>query len=128
MVLQNIKLLIGISILSAYIGLGIFGLSEFSHMSETSMTGCPYAENSFSICDNILDHINNWQQFSNAIFWSPYALLLISGIILYFYSQIFFNQKRYLYRWKYYLHSKKIYTYRQKILEWLSLFENSPSF
>ncbi len=38
MILRNIKLFIGISILLAYVGIGVFGLFKFSHAFEKPMT------------------------------------------------------------------------------------------
>lgn len=129
MKLYNAKLFSALFVLLAYISIGVFGLSKFNHTYEMPMANCPYAENGFSVCSDILDHINNWRQFSNVtlsqlLFFS----LLILGIILYFPSrQKFLNQKKYFYKWKYYLYNKKLYTYPQEIIKWLSLFENSPS-
>ena len=131
MSLYKAKSFIGIFILLVYISMGIFGLFKFNHMSEIPMTNCPYIQNSYSVCENSLDHINNWRQFSNATISSLFIfLLLILGIILYFFSkQNFFNQKPYLfYKWKLYLDNKKPSDYLNKIIKWLSLLENSPSF
>ncbi|PIP69012.1 hypothetical protein COW91_01705 [Candidatus Nomurabacteria bacterium CG22_combo_CG10-13_8_21_14_all_32_8] len=130
MILQNKKFLISIFILLAYIGVGIFGLFEFNHMFETSIVNCPYTQNGSSICENILDHINDWHQFSNITFSTFFIFsFLILGIILYFFNeQNSSNQKRYFYRWKYPLDNKKLYTFQQGIINWLSLLENSPSF
>ncbi len=129
MKLHNTKLFLGLFVLFAYISIGVFGLLKFNHMSEKPMPNCPYTENGFSVCDNNLDHINNWHQFSNIIFPSLLVfLLLILGIILYFFDKRnFLNQKQYFYRWKYYLYNKKLYTYPNRIIKWLSLLENSPS-
>jgi hypothetical protein len=115
----------------AYISIGVLGLFEFSHMSEAPMANCPYADNGSSLCENSLDHINNWKQFSNATFPSLLLLsfLTILGLVLYFFGQKnFLNQKQYFYKWKYYLYNKKLFVYPNKIIRWLSLFENSPSF
>ena len=119
---------IGAFVLLAYIGVGIFGLFQFSHMSEAPMTNCPYAENGFSVCANGLDHINDWHQFSNATFPSLLISFLIFGAIWLFFSKQNFLNQQYLYRWKYYLYDKKLHDSPNKIIEWLSLFENSPSF
>ncbi|MDO8569434.1 MAG: hypothetical protein Q7R89_01455 [bacterium] len=98
-------------------------------MIKTSMVDCPYTQNNYSLCENSLDHINNWRQFSNIIFPFLLALpLLILGIILYFFDHNFFDREKHFYKWKYYRHNKQIYTYQQEILRWLSLFENSPPF
>ena len=128
--LSKAKLLIGVFVFFAYLSIGVFGLLRFSHMSETPMANCPYAENSFSVCDNSLVHINNWHQFSNAIFSSLFIFsLLILGMVLYFFDKRnSFNQKQYFYKWKYYLDNKELSTPLDKIIKWLSLFENSPSF
>lgn len=125
----NKKLFLGIFILLAYISIGIFGLVKLDHMSNIPMENCPYAQNAYSLCETSLDHINNWRQFSNAIFPTLSLLsFLILGIILYFYNkQNFLKQSQYFYRWKYYLYNKKLDTYNNKIIKWLSLFENSPS-
>ncbi len=133
MSLRKIKLFIGVSALIAYISIGVFGLfnaNQMNHMHGTPVSNCPYAQNGFSVCDNSLEHINNWRQFSNIIFPSLFIFsLLFLGIILYFYNkQNFLNQKKYFYRWKYYLYSKNLDTYPNKIIKWLSLFENSPSY
>lgn len=127
---RNTKLFIGIFILLAYISVGIFGLFKFNHMADIPMIDCPYSQNSSSICENGLDHINNWRQFSNATFSSIFIFsLLILGLVLYFFNQRdFLNQKQYFYKWKYYLYSKKLYTSPNRIIKWLALFENSPSF
>ena len=129
MILRNTKLLIGVAILSAYIGIGVLGLFEFSHMAETPMPNCPYTNNNFSLCENVLDHITKWQQFSSTIFpFLSIFLILILGIILYFIDkQNFFNPKLYFYRWKYYLDRQILNFYRTKFIKWLSLFENSPA-
>ncbi|KKQ27859.1 MAG: hypothetical protein US41_C0013G0010 [Parcubacteria group bacterium GW2011_GWB1_37_13] len=113
---HNVKLFLGLFILLAYASIGVFGLFKVNHMSETPMVNCPYAENGFSVCDNSLNHINDWQQFSKTTFSSLFIFsFLILGIILYFFGkQNFLKQKQYLYKWKYHLY--------------LSLLENSPSF
>ena len=130
MIIRNIKLLIGVCVLLAYMGIGIFGLFEFSHANEMPMENCPYAQNGYSLCENSFDHINNWRQFSNTTFSALFILsLLILGIILYFYNKRnFLKQNQYFYRWKYRLYDKKLNNYDNKIIKWLSLFENSPSF
>ncbi|MEK7565102.1 MAG: hypothetical protein AAB501_02600 [Patescibacteria group bacterium] len=130
--MQNIKLLTGVSVLLllAYISIGVFGLFEFNHTPETPMVNCPYAENSFSVCENSLSHINNWRQFSNITLPLLFVFsILILGMVLYFLGkQKFLNQKQYFYKWKFYLDNRKRYTYPDRIIKWLSLFENSPSF
>ena len=129
MSLHNTKLFIGVFILLAYISIGIFGLFQFNHMAEMPMTNCPYAQNGSSICENTLNHINDWRQFSNVIFTSLFIFsLLILGIILYFFGkQNFLIQKQHFYKWKYYLNNKKLYSCSDRVIKWLSLFENSPS-
>ncbi|KKP86013.1 hypothetical protein A3B84_01555 [Candidatus Nomurabacteria bacterium RIFCSPHIGHO2_02_FULL_35_13] len=129
MKLHNTKLFFSFFILFAFISVGIFGLLQLSHMSETPMTNCPYAENGFSVCDNNFDHINDWRQFSNIIFPSLFIFsFLILGIILYFFNkQNFLNQEQYFFKYRYYLDNKKLHTFSDKITRWLSLFENSPS-
>jgi len=130
MSLFNTKLFIGLFILLAYISIGVFGLFQSSHISETPMMNCPYAENGFSVCENGLNHVNNWRQFSNTIFPSLFIfLILILGIVLYYFSkQNFLNLKQYFYKWKYFLDNKVLYKSPNKIIKWLSLLENSPSF
>ena len=129
MILRNTKLLMGILILLAYMGIGIFGLFKFNHMSETPMVNCPYTQNSYSVCENSIDHVNNWRQFSNAVFSSLLIFsTLILGVILYLLNQRnFLNQEQYFYKWKYYIYSKKLHVSKNKIVRWLSLLENSPS-
>lgn len=134
MILRNTKLFklsTGIFILLAYISIGAFGLFQFSHMTSGPMANCPYAQNSFSVCENNLSHIDNWHQFSNAIFPAIFLLFLLAfSIILYFFDKRkFFNQiLRLFYRWKYYLDNDKLYSFPNKIIKWLALLENSPSF
>ena len=128
---HNMKLFIGSFILLAYIGIGVFGLLRFSHMSAIPMANCPYSENSFSVCDSGFNHINNWQQFSNVTFSAVFMFsFLILGLVLYFFGkQNFLNyQHQFFSRWRYYLDNKKLYFFREKIIKWLSFFENSPSF
>ncbi len=128
--LYSIKFFFGIFVALAYMGIGIFGLFRLNHNTEMPMPNCPYSQNSYSLCENSLDHINNWRQFSNATFPSLLFLsFLLLIVVLYFYNkQNFLKQKQYFYRWKYYLYSKKLDIYPNKIISWLSLFENSPSF
>lgn len=127
MTARKIKLFIGIFILLAYISIGVFGLLQFNHVSETPMMNCPYSENSFSLCENSFDHINNWRQFSNVIPSSLFIFLFL-GLILYFLcKQNFLNQRQYFYKWKYYLDNKKLLACPNRIIKWLSLLENSPS-
>ncbi len=127
--LLKVKSFLGVFVLLAYISIAVFGLVKLDHMSETPIMNCPYAQNSFSLCENGFDHINNWQQFSNTIFASLFIFsFLILGTILYFFGkQNFLNERQYLYKWKYYLYNKKLNTYSNRIIKWLSLFENSPS-
>lgn len=129
MTLRDIKLFIGISILFAYMSIGVFGLFKLDHMAEIPMPDCPYAQNGSSLCENSFDHINNWHTFSNTVFSAIFIFTLLAlGIILYFLNkQDFLNQKRYFYKWKYYLYNNNLYTYQSRIIKWLSLFENSPS-
>lgn len=129
MTLRNAKLFLGFFIFAAYISIGVFGLSRFSHTYEMPMVNCPYAENGLSVCDDSFDHINNWQRFSSVIFPSLFIFsLLILGIVLHFFTdRDFLNQKHYFYKWKYHLYNKKLYTCPNRIIKWLSLFENSPS-
>jgi hypothetical protein len=130
MSLHKTKLFLGFFVLFAYISIGIFGLFQFNHVSEAPMSNCPYLENGFSVCANNLDHVNNWLQFSNAVF-PPLLILsiLILGIILYFFNkEDFLNQKQYFYKWNYYLDNNKLYYSQNKVIRWLSLLENSPAF
>ena len=128
----NSKMLIfsAIFILFAYIGIGVFGLFQFSHMNEMPMVNCPYTENNYALCENVLDHIANWQQFSNVTIPSIFifSLLILGVIIFYLYKKDFLNQKLYLfYKWKYYIKNRFSKISLQKITHYLSLFENSPS-
>jgi len=130
MILRNTKLFIGIILVFAFLSIGVFGLFQFNHNSLMPMTDCPYLENGFSMCENIIDHINNWQQFINVVPTVLYVFsIVLLGLFLYFLDQRnFLNQKLYLYIWKYYIDNKVLYIFRHKIIQWLSLFENSPSF
>ena len=129
---NRVKIFIGVFILLIYISIGVFGLLQLNHTShsaEAPMINCPYATGGYSICENTLSHIENWQQFSNVIFPSLLIFpLLILGVILYLFGkQNFLNQNQYFYKWKYYLDNKKLYSRKQEIIKWLALFENSPS-
>ncbi len=126
--LRTIKLFAGAFVLLTYMSLGIFGLFNFAHTDEMSMPDCPYAQGGSAICQNNLDHINNWQQFSNAVFPALFALFLILGMIWYYFNVKLITEPKYFYKWKCYLNSEKLYTYQEEITKWLSLFENSPSF
>src|SRR3989344_8989194 len=108
MKLNSTKLIISAFILFAYISIGIFGLFQFNHMTEKPMIDCPYTQNGSSICENSLNHINEWRQFSNVVFPPLFILLyLVLGVILYFFiNQDFLNKKLYFYTWKYYLYNK----------------------
>ena len=127
---SNTKLLLGFFALIAFISIGVFGLFQFNHAIhpvETPMSNCPYTANGYSICQSTLNHINNWQQFSNIISPSLFIFFILLFAILYIFDQKFLNQKKHFYRWKYYLDNKKLYSYSDTITKWLSLFENSPS-
>ena len=127
---RGLKLFMGIFILLAFLSVGVFGLLQFSHtnhMTEAPMINCPYATGGSSICENTLSHIDNWQQFSNAILPSLTVLLLLIFTVLYILDQDFLLQEKHFYKWKYYLDNKKLLTYPDRIIKWLSLFENSPS-
>ena len=127
MILRNTKLFLGTFILLAYVGIGIFGLIEFNNMSPAPMADCPYTQNGFSVCENVLDHIGTWQQFSNVIFSSLFIFtFLILGLVLYILNKHNFLNQQYLYRWKH-LYKEKLNTSVSRIIKWLSLFENSPS-
>ena len=117
MVSRNIKLFIGIFILLAYISIGVLGLFNFNHAFEKQMTDCPYSQGGYSVCDNNIDHINDWRQFSNITVSSLFVLaFLIIGIILYFFDrQSFLNQQQHFYKWEYYLDNKKLYSSRNRI-------------
>ena len=128
--LRNKRFIVGVLILIAFVGIGVFGLMPFTHAShaaEAPMVNCPYERGGFSLCDNSLIHIDNWKQFSNFILPSLLILLLAFALIWHFVSD-FFNQEKYFYRNKYYLDNKTLYSYQKIITKWLSLFENSPSF
>lgn len=124
------KLIIGVVILIAFISIGIFGLFEFNHMTSAPMINCPYTQNNSSVCENSLNHINDWRQFLNVIFPSLLALsLLVFAIILYFFDwHKFLNQKQHFHRLKYYLDNNKLLASPNRIIRWLSLLINSPSF
>jgi len=129
MIFKNIKLYIGIIALLAYISIGVFGLVRLTHLPETPMINCPYAENGFSVCNNGFDHINNWQEFSSITFPALFILLLmVLGLVLYFFDrQNLLNKNRYFYKWRFDFYDEKLHTLSQEIIKWLSLFENSPS-
>ncbi len=131
--LVNKKLFIGVFILLAYIGIGVFGLFHFSNMSEMSMTNCPYSENGFAVCDNSLEHINNWQQFSNVVVPSLFIIsFLLLGFALYFFYTQTVPQEELLilnrFRSRFRFADIILKTSQRSIIRWLSLFENSPSF
>lgn len=125
------KLLFSVVILSTYLMVGVLGLFALAHMSEMPMANCPYAFDSFSLCQNNLDHINNWHQFSNFVFPDLSVLVFLTlGIILYFINtkDLFNSLIKSFFQWKYYLDNRVSSFYRRIVAKWLSLFENSPSF
>ncbi|MFZ2150185.1 MAG: hypothetical protein WAV15_03425 [Minisyncoccia bacterium] len=126
------NLFIGALVLFAFISIGVFGLLQFGHVnhaSEAPMVDCPYAENGSSVCENTLDHIANWEQFSNVVVSSIFIFsLLILGILYFINQQDFLNQNKHFNKWRHFLYNKKSYSSTYKIIKWLSLFENSPSF
>lgn len=124
MVLYNKKLFIGFLILTAFIGIGVFGLAAGSHLPGTPMPDCPYAPGGFALCADTLEHIANWQEFSNIVLPLVFVLLILAGVA-YFLNQNLFNPKQHFYRRK--DSDAKKYFYTGTILKWLSLFENSPS-
>ncbi|HEY4512971.1 MAG TPA: hypothetical protein VJH06_00430 [Candidatus Paceibacterota bacterium] len=131
MLLRNTKLFIGLFIVFAYINIGVFGLISFNranHEADTPMVNCPYTENGYSICENTLEHVSRWQQFSNVISPSLFIFLILIAVLYFIGKQNALSQKRYFYRWKHSLYNKKLYSYNEEIIKWLSLFENSPSF
>lgn len=127
--LSNKKFILGLFIMLSYTSIGIFGLLEFHH-KEMPMVKCPYSQTIDSVCENSIDHVNDWRQFSSAVFLpSIYSFLILAIILFLFVGHDFLNQKRYFYNWKYYLyHDKKSFSFTEEINKWLSLFENSPSF
>lgn len=120
-------ILLGVVIFLAYLSVSIFGLIQFSHLSEAPMPHCPYTQNNSALCMNSFDHVNNWRQFSNVPFLSLWLFLLLGlGLILYFFNRLDFSKQK-VQQWKYYLDNKKLFTPLYKITSWLSLLENSPS-
>ncbi len=116
---------IAVSILVAYMTIAVFGLLQFGHTEGMAMAGCPYAQGSFSVCEDSFEHIDHWHQFSNVTFSSFFTFsLLIFGLFLSFFitHKIF---TRYFYRYKFYI-KRKLFTFKEVLTEWLSLFENSP--
>ena len=131
MSLRNQNLFIGVFIFIAFMGIGVFGLLPFTHSPhgvDMPMVDCPYADGGYSLCESTLEHVKNWQQFSNVIFPSLFILFLIFGIVWYYFNSNLITEAKYFYRRKYYLNDEKLYSYQEKITKWLSLFENSPSF
>lgn len=129
MSLQNTKLFIGGILLLAYVSIGVFGLFQFNHTNKVLMNDCPYSLNTYSICKDSIDHINNWHIFSNAVF----PALIILSIILFIITSYFFDRNKFFrqnlgqfYEWAYDLDDKFFQIYHRKITYWLSLFENSP--
>ena len=125
---HKIKLFIGFFILLIYVSIGVFGLFKLDHTTAMHIEDCPYVQNGYAICKDVLSHINNWRQFSNATFLSLFIFsCLFLGIVLSFFGkQNFLNQKQYFYKWKYYLDNIKFYNPLYAVVRWLSLFENSP--
>ena len=131
MKLPQAKLFFTFFVLLAYTSIGVFGLMQFTHANEMPMINCPYAENGFAVCDSAIDHINNWQQFSNAIIPSLSVFLLLTlCVVLHFFlkRRDFLNHDQFWYKFKYHSYDKALHNPLQEIIKWLSLFENSPSF
>lgn len=121
------NLIIGVIIFLAFFSTAIFGLVQFEHKNGTPMVNCPYAESGSSFCQNVLEHVKNWQQFSNVLISSFFALLFALGMFLHVIRGAASSRFRFLRR-QYYFHTKKLSKYWSDITSWLSLFENSPSF
>ncbi|MBI2630906.1 hypothetical protein HYW73_01650 [Candidatus Nomurabacteria bacterium] len=125
------NLIIGSLALLAFVSIGVFGLMGWSHTAsplETPMMNCPYTENGYSVCENTLDHISKWQQFSNIVVPSIFILLIFAAVLYFIGKFNLFEPKAHFYKWKYDLYHKKLYSSPNRIIKWLSLFENSPSF
>lgn len=122
--LANRKLFIGLLILTAFVGAGVFGMLSFSHAAEMPMADCPYAIDSYSVCESNLNHIAGWQEFSNVVLPLIFILLVLAGVS-HFLGRDLFGTKRHFYRRK--DSDLKKYFHTEAILKWLSLFENSPS-
>jgi hypothetical protein len=124
------NLIIGAFVLMAFIGVGVFGLFPLGHAAhgaEAPMSDCPYTENGSSLCENTLDHIAGWQQFSNIIIPALFIILALAAVFYLVGSSGLLDQKQNFYRWRHYLYQERSSSYEQAIIKWLSLFENSPS-
>ena len=127
---RNNNLIIGVFVLMAFLSMAVFGLLQFSHVmhsKEAPMVNCPYQENSYSICNNVLEHISTWQKFVNVISSSLFVLFALFFILYFFSSYDFWKQKQKFFFWRYYLYHKSNPS-TGELIKWLSLFENSPSF
>jgi len=130
MTFKNTKLFIGFVILFVYTTIGLFALLQFDHLTDMPMEKCPYIENTFAVCEDTLNHMTNWQKFSNVIFTPLFVFsLLVLIASFYFLSKkdILISKPRLFYKWKLYWDSKKLHPPLHKIMSWLSLFENSPA-
>lgn len=126
--LSGTKSFIGIFVLLAFISIGVFGLLQFTHSADMPMANCPYSPNSFSICENTLGHIGQWQNFLSVILPALFVLLLAGAILFYFKKLPDFLDVRFCFlRRKYVRNNEKLYSPRREGIKWLSLLENSPS-
>ncbi len=124
MQLNQRKFFLGLIVLIAYVGIGALGVVAFGHTSEAPMPNCPYAPGEFALCSDTLEHVSNWQAFSNIILPLIFISLVLVGF-LYLLIPNILNPESFFYRLQDSNTQKSFYV--GVILKWLSLFENSPS-
>lgn len=126
--LSGTKSFISIFILLAFVGVGVFGLLQFSHSADMPMANCPYSPSGYSICENTLGHIGKWQNFLSVTLPALFVLLLTVAILLYFRKLLDLLNSRFNFlRRKYVRNNEKLYSPQRTVIKWLSLLENSPS-
>ena len=98
-------MIIGAFVLMAFIGVGVFGLFPLGHAAhgaEAPMVDCPYTEGGSSLCENTLDHIAGWQQFSNITYPSLFILLVLAAVLYFVGKPDPLDQRQILSRRQYY--------------------------
>ncbi|MBK5215445.1 MAG: hypothetical protein JJE53_01395 [Candidatus Pacebacteria bacterium] len=133
--------ILGKLLLVAYIGLSLFGIFGMHISSQNQMDGCiaatfqdancPFQVNSLNY---LFFHLDAYRSFSFSFFTDnilntlsfSFMLFVFIGLVV-FYSnltkipELTTTKSRYRFRNSFFSHQK------QKIIEWLSLFENSPT-
>ena len=123
-------------VLASFIMVLFFSFTYMIHQSDGRMAGdCPFFSNSQSICNqntilSAIHHISAYQSFLNIQTVSNITAGLISLLILVVLFFAIFPKNKYPLALSYVNHRNNRpppLSGKNKIIDWLSLFENSPS-